>query len=79
MMVITTVKKGNSGLKKAMIASVKRSLERASQRKPSQPGPSARRNPQSLSKSSYNRITKLDLKLKPYRILRLHKVTEQQT
>ena len=76
-------RKGNCGPKKTVrtpevIASVKRSLERAAQRKPGQPGPSVRRNPQSLDKSSFNRITREDLKLKPYKILRLHKVTEQQ-
>ena len=62
---VWNLKKGNCGVKKTVrtpqvIASVRRSLERAAQRKPGQPGPSARRNPQSLSKSSYNRITKLD-------------------
>ena len=75
---VWNLRKGNSGLKKTVrtpqvIASVQRSLERAAQRKPGQHGQSARRNPQNLSKSSYNRITKLDLKLKPNRILRLHK------
>ena len=49
------VRKGNSGPQNTVrtpqvIASVKRSLERASQRKPGQPGPSARRNPQCLTK-----------------------------
>ena len=81
---VQDMRKGNSGRKKTVrtpeaIASVKRSLERASLRNPGEPGPSARRNPQSLDKSSYNRITREDLNLKPYKILRLHKVTEEQT
>ena len=39
----------------------------------------ARRHTEAIKKSSYNNITKKDLKLKPYRILRMHKVTQQQT
>ena len=31
-----------------------------------------------ISKSVYNRITKYDLKLTPYKILRVHKVNEVQ-
>ena len=61
------------------IAAVQRSLERAAIRTPGTPGPSARRHTQVISKSSYNRITRKDLRLKPYKILRLHKVTPQQT
>ena len=77
-------RKGRCGPKKTvrtpeMIASVKRSLERSATRKPGEPGPSARRNPQNLKKSSFNNITKLDLKLQPYKVLRLHQVTEHQT
>ena len=60
------------------IASVRRSLEKAATRQPGRPGPSARRHNEPISKSSYNRITKIDLRLKPYKILRLHKVTNQQ-
>ena len=58
---------------------MRRSLERASSRAPGQQGPSARRHNEPIKKSSYNNITKKDLKLKPYKILRLHKVTDQQT
>ena len=61
------------------IASVKRSLERASHRSPGQPGPSARRHSENLSKSTYNWITRGDLKFKPFKIMRLHKVTDMQT
>ena len=59
------------------IAAVGRSLQRAATRKPSNHGPSARSHSELISKSSYNRITKIDLKLKPYKVLRLHKVTDQ--
>ena len=63
-------RKVNTGRKKTVrtpevIAAVGRSLERAALRRPGQPGPSARRNPQSLRKSSYNNITRIDLRLKP--------------
>ena len=58
---------------------VRRSLERAASRVPGKQGPSARRHNEPIKKSSYNNITKRNLKLKPYKILRLHKVTEQQT
>ena len=51
------------------IAAVRRSLERAASRKSGQPGPSSRRHNELISKTSYNRITKKDLKLKPYKIL----------
>ena len=47
------------------IAAMWRSLQRAVTRKPSKPCPSARRHSELISKSSYNRITKIDLKLKP--------------
>ena len=59
------------------IAAVGRSLQGAVNRKPHKPGPSARRHSELISKSSYNRITKIDLKLKPYKVLRLQKVTDQ--
>ena len=77
-------RKGRSGRKftartPANIAAVKRSLERAASRKPGQIGPSSRRHNENISRASYNRITKKDLKLKPYKIMRLHKVTPQQT
>ena len=63
------------------IAAVQRSLktERAAIRTPGTTGPSARRHTEVISKSSYNRITRKDLRLKPYKILRLRKVTPQQT
>ena len=78
------LRKGRSGRKftvrtPANIASVRRSLERAATRAPGVPGPSARRHDQDIKKSSFNNITKKDLKLKPYKILRLHQVTNQQT
>ena len=58
---------------------VRRTLGRASSRKLGQPSPSARRHTEKIKKSSYNNITRKDLRLRPYKILRLHKVTEQQT
>ena len=78
------LRKGRSGRKvtvrtPANIASVRRSLERAATRAPGVPGPSARRHDQDIKKSSFNYITKNDLNLKPYKILRLHQVTNQQT
>ena len=81
---VQDLRKGNSGRKTTVrtsqvIASVRRSLQRAALRKPGQPGPSSRRNPQSLAKTTYNRITRENLNLKPYKILRVHKVTEEQT
>ena len=79
---VQDMRKGKCGRRKTVrsarvIASVKRSLERASSRKPCEHGPSARRNPQNLNKSSYNRITREDRKLKPYIILRVHIVSEE--
>ena len=73
--------KGRSGRKVRVrtasnIAAVGRSLQRAATRKPGKPGPSARRHSELISKSSYNRIIKIDLKLKPYKVLRLCKVTD---
>ena len=64
------MKKGRLGRKVIVrtannIAVVGRSLQRAATRKPGKPGPSARRHSELISKSSYNRITKIDLKLKP--------------
>ena len=81
---VMTTRKGNSGPKFKVrtarnIELVRRALERASTRTPGQPGPSARRHTGNISKSSYNRITRKDLRLKPYKIMRLHKVTDQQT
>ena len=81
---VMTTRKGNSGPKfkdrtARNIELVRRALERASTRTPGQPGPSARRHTGNISKSSYNRITRKDLRLKPYKIMRLHKVTDQQT
>ena len=75
-----TMRKGKCGRKVTArtvqnIESVKRSLERASARRPGHPGPSCRRHDESISKSSYNRITKYDLKLKPFKFRRIHKVT----
>ena len=77
-------RKGRSGRRVTVrtdrnIAAVQRSLERASHRSPGQPGPSARRHSEQISKSTYNRITRENLKFKPYKILRLHKVTDMQT
>ena len=77
------MRKGNSGRKVSvrspgLIAAVKRSLNRAATRAPGQQGPSARRNGLGIKKSTYNYITKHDLKLKPYKILRLHKVTDKR-
>ena len=74
-------RKGRSGMKVRVrtasnIAAVGRSLQRAT-RKPGKSGPFVRRHSELISKSSYNRITKIDLKLKPYKVLRLHKVTDQ--
>ena len=81
---VMTTRKGNSGPKFKVrtarnIELVRKALERASTRTPGQPGPSARRHTGNISKSSYNRITRKDLRLKPYKIMRLHKVTDQQT
>ena len=81
---VLDLRKGRSGRKVTIrkprnIASVRRSLERAATRALGVPGPSARRHDQPIKKSSYNNITLKDLKLKPYKILRLHKVTNQQT
>ena len=64
------MRKGNSGRKVSvrspgLIAAVKRSLNRAASRAPGQQGPSARRNGLGIKKSTYNYITKHDLKLKP--------------
>ena len=61
------------------IASVRRSLERAATRAPGVPGPSAKRHDQDIKKSSFNTITRKDPYLNRYKILRLHKVTDQQT
>jgi len=77
------LRKGNSGRKFTMrtptnIASVRMSLDKFLTRQPGRLGPSARRLNEPISKSSYNRITKIDHRLKPYKILRLHKVTNQQ-
>ena len=73
------MRKGKSGRKVRVrtasnIAAVGRSLQRAATRKP---GPSTRRHSELISTSSYNRITKIYLKVKPYKVLRLHKVTDQ--
>ena len=77
-------RKGRSGRRVTVrtarnIAAVKRSLQRASHRSPGQPGPSARKHTESISKSTYNKITWQDLRFKPYKILHLHKVTNMQT
>jgi hypothetical protein len=45
---------------------VKEVLENARQRKPDQPGRSCRRNPENITKSSFNWIAKKDLAWKPY-------------
>ena len=76
------MKKGRSGREVRVrtasnIAAVGRSLQRAATRKPGKPGPSSRRHSELISKSSYNRITKLVLKLKLYKVLRLYKVTDK--
>ena len=64
----------------ANIERVRRECERASTREPGVPGPSARRHTTpAISKSSFSRITKHDLKQRPYRIQRLHQVMETQT
>ena len=81
---VMDMRKGRSGRKITVrtprnIELVRRSLERAAARKPGQPGPSARRHTENIKKSTYNTITKKDLRLKPYKILRMHKVTDQQT
>ena len=78
------LRKGRSGRKVTMrtpenIASVRRSLERAATRAPGVPGPSAKRHDQDIKKSSFNTIIRKDPNLNPYKILRLHKVTDQQT
>ena len=44
-------------------------------RNPDDVGSSCRRNDLDISKSSFSRITKFDLKLHPYKLLRLQKVT----
>lgn len=61
------------------IARVQRECERAEDREPGEPGPSARRHAAPVSKSTFNRITKHDLKKRPYRIQRLHQVMDVQT
>ena len=76
------MRKGRSGWKVRVrtasnIAAVGRSLQRAAIRKPGKPGHCVRRHSELIYKSSYNRITKIDLKLKPYKVLRLQKVTDQ--
>ena len=82
---VSNLRKGSAGRKvtvrtPANIQLVRRECERASTREPGVPGPSARRHATpAISKSSYSRITKHDLKLRPYRIQRLHQVTEAQT
>ena len=81
---VQDLRKGRSGRRITVrtprnIELVRRSLERAAGRKPGQPGPSARRHNEPISKTTYNITTKKDLRLKPYKILRLHKVTDQQT
>ena len=67
---VMDMRKGRSGRKVRVrtasnIAALGRLLQRAAIRKPSKPGPSAWRHSELISKSSYNRITKIYLKLKP--------------
>ena len=64
------MRKGRSGRKVRVrtasnIAAVGRSLQRAAIRKPGKPSHCVRRHSEPIYKSSYNRITKIDLKLKP--------------
>ena len=59
------------------IEAVRELLESECDREPDEIGSSSRRNDLNLSKSSFNRITKHDLKLHPYRLLRLQKATPQ--
>ena len=68
-------RKGNVGRPRsartpANIRAVKEALEAEADRKPDQVGSSSRRNNLSISKSTFNRITRKDLKLSPYKIPR---------
>ena len=73
---------GRSGRKKTgrspeNIASVKRLLEGELAKKPDEHKASARRNILAgITKSTFNRITTIDLKLKPYKLLRHQKLTQ---
>ena len=69
--IVMDLRKGRSGPQISVrtprnIALVRRSLERAATRLPGKQGPSARRHNELIKKSTYNYITKNDLKLKPY-------------
>ena len=59
----------------ANITAVNNLLSEENERNPDDIGSSCRRNDLNLSKSSFSRITKHDLKLHPYKLLRLQKVT----
>ena len=71
---LETRRKGHSGRSRtarsaANIQAVKEALEAEVGRKPDEIGSSSRRNNLDISKSSFNRITRKDLKLVPYKIL----------
>ena len=72
-------RKGNSG-RRGNIANnrnlncVRNCLERAANREPGKPEPTARKNLLGISKSSFNRITKQHLKLHLYKIAHVQKL-----
>lgn len=72
--------KGNSGRKRTgrseeNIAAVRAVLENQIDKNPDEIVCSSRRNGLNLSQSTFNRITRMDIKFHPYRVLRSQKIT----
>ena len=77
---VLDLKKGNCGRKKTgrseeNIERVKALLENQSEKRPDEIVCSSRRNDLNLSQSTFNRITRLDIKFHPYKILRRQKIS----